>query len=215
MQKQEETYFCLRLKRSCYIEVENDIWLQLHSLGFRPGFSLYFQGVKVTKTKGFSGANVVYKWKRKYRGLTAEEAWFILTNLNDLDEALQSYQKRFGIEEMFRDFKSGGYNLEGTKVSDRCLMTLILLITLAYSQATLSGEILKNQGLAKYIGRVNKKTEKYPRHSNFYIGLHAIAWLESVQFFALEIQELMKLSPQKSANYQRGLRAVSLIASTV
>ncbi len=38
---------------------------------------------------------------------------------------------RFGIEEMFRDFKSGGYNLEGTKVSDKRLMTLILLITLA------------------------------------------------------------------------------------
>ncbi len=29
-----------------------------------------------------------------------------------LDEALKSYQKRWGIEEMFRDFKSGGYNLE-------------------------------------------------------------------------------------------------------
>ncbi len=81
---------------------------------------------------------------------SADEAWFILTNLNTLDKALNAYQKRFGIEEMFRDFKSGGYNLEGTKVSDRRLMTLILLITLAYSQATLSGEIIKNQGIAKY-----------------------------------------------------------------
>ena len=41
------------------------------------------------------------------------------------------------------------------------------------------------------------------------------AWLESLQFFAVEIQELMKLSPQKWANYQRGLRAASLIASTL
>ena len=46
-------------------------------------------------------------------------------------------------------------------------------------------------------------------------GFHAIAWLESIQFFAVEIQELMKLSPQKWANYQRGLRAASLIASTL
>ncbi len=142
LQEQEKTYFCLRLKRNCYLEVEQEVWLQLQALGLKPGLSLYFQGVKVTKTKGFSGANVVCKWKRKYRGWTADEAWFILTNLNSLDESLNAYQKahrlrrgflgvkteqeRFGIEEMFRDFKSGGYNLEGTKVSDKRLMTLIL-----------------------------------------------------------------------------------------
>lgn len=189
--------------------------MQLHSLGLRPGFSLYFQGVKVTKTKGFSGANVVCKWKRKYRGWTADEAGFILTNLDSLDSALNAYQKRFGIEEMFRDLKSGGYNLEGTKVGDRRLMSLILLITLAYSQATLSGEISKNQGVAKYVGRVTEKGRNHPRHSNFYVGLHGISWVESIQFFALEIRELMNLSPQKCANYQRGLRAARLIASTV
>ncbi len=146
---------------------------------------------------------------------SADEAWLILTNLNSLDESLNAYQKRFGIEEMFRDFKSGGYNLEGTKVSDKRLMTLILLVTLAYCQATLSGEIIKNQGIAKYVGRVKEKGRNQKRHSNFYLGLHAIAWLESLQFFAVEIQELMKLSPQKWANYQRGLRAASLIASTL
>ena len=185
------------------------------ALGLKPGLSLYFQGVKVTKTKGFSRANVVCKWKRKYRGWTADEAWFILTNLNSLDESLNAYQKRFGIEEMFRDFKSGGYNLEGTKVSDKRLMTLILLVTLAYCQATLSGEIIKNKGITKYVGRVKEKGRNQKRHSNFYLGLHALAWLESLQFFAVEIQELMKLSPQKWANYQRGLRAASLIASTL
>ncbi len=52
-------------------------------------------------------------------------------------------------------------------------------------------------------------------YSNFYLGLHVIAWWESLQFFAVEIRELMKLSPQKCANYQRGLRAASLIASTL
>ncbi len=41
----------------------------------------------MTKTKGFAGANVVCKWKRKYRGWTADEAWFILSNLNSLDQA--------------------------------------------------------------------------------------------------------------------------------
>ncbi len=215
LQQQEKTYFCLRLKRNCYLEVEKEVWMQLQTVGLQPGLSLYFQGVKVTKTKGFSGANVVCKWKRKYRGWTADEGWFILSNLNSLDESLDAYQKRFGIEEMFRDFKTGGYNLEGTKVEEKRLISLILLITLAYSQATLCGEIIKNKGVAKYVGRVTEKGRKYKRHSNFYLGLHAIAWLESLQFFAVEIRELMKLSPQKCANYQRGLRAASLIASTL
>ncbi len=65
------------------------------------------------------------------------------------------------------------------------------------------------------MGRVTEPGRKYKRHSNFYLGLHAIAWLESLQFFAVEIRELMKLSPQKCANYQRGLRAASLMASTL
>jgi len=215
LQQQEKTYFCLRLKRNCYLEVEKEVWMQLQAVGLQPGLSLYFQGVKVTKTKGFLGANVVCKWKRKYRGWTADEGWFILSNLNSLNESLNAYQKRFGIEEMFRDFKSGGYNLEGTKVEEKRLISLILLITLAYSQATLCGENIKNKGVAKYVGRVTEKGRKYKRHSDFYLGLHAIAWLESLQFFAVEIRELMKLSPQKCANYQRGLRAASLISSTL
>ncbi len=72
-------------------------------------------------------------------------------------------------------------------------MTLILLITLAYSQATLSGELIKNKGIAKYVGRVKETGRSHPRHSNFYLGLHAIAWLESIQFFAVEIRELTVL----------------------
>ncbi len=134
----------------------------------------------MTKTKGFTGANIAAKWKGKYRGWTAEEGWFILTNLDNLDEALKSYQKRFGIEEMFRDFKSGGYNLEDTQLTDKRLMSLILLITLAYAQATLSGEIIKEQGLAKYVGRVKEKGRTQRRHSHFYLGLHAIACFDNV-----------------------------------
>ena len=72
-------------------------------------------------------------------------------------------------------------------------MTLILLITLAYSQATLWGEILKTQGVAKYISRGPEKGRTKKRHSNFYIGLHGQAWVESLQLFQIETQALMNL----------------------
>ncbi len=43
-------------------------------------------------------------------------------------------------------------------------MSLILLITLAYTQVTLSGELVKEQGLAKYVGRVKEKGRTQRRH---------------------------------------------------
>ena len=55
------------------------------------------------------------KWKRRYQGWAPDEGWFILTNLDCLETAVLAYIKRFDIEEMFRDFKSGGYKLEETR----------------------------------------------------------------------------------------------------
>lgn len=78
--------------------------MQLNALGLAPGVSLYFQGVKVTKTKGFTGGNVACKWRRKYRGWTADEGWFILTSLEGLDAAIAAYPQRFCIEEMCARF---------------------------------------------------------------------------------------------------------------
>jgi hypothetical protein len=39
------------------------------------------------------------------------EKWY---NLGTLPEAIAAYKQRMGIEEMFRDCKTGGYNLEST-----------------------------------------------------------------------------------------------------
>jgi hypothetical protein len=67
--------------------------------------------------------------------------------------AIAAYQKRMGIEEMFRDYKSGGYYLEGTGLKSQRLMTLILLIALAYSSAIMQGTNLKMKSVKKYIVR--------------------------------------------------------------
>ncbi|NES23497.1 MAG: hypothetical protein F6K41_32410, partial [Symploca sp. SIO3E6] len=64
------------------------------------GVSFYFKGVKITKTKGFAQGEVVGKWSRKYRDKkSSEDAWFISTNLGSFSQAINSYKKRFGIEE--------------------------------------------------------------------------------------------------------------------
>lgn len=214
LQSIPQTYFCLRLRRNEYVEIADDIWLKLQDLGVTPGIYVYLEGVKLTKNKGFSPANIVGKWKRKYRGWTVEEAWFILTNLADLELALSAYQKRFGIEEMFRDYKTGGYNLESTGVTGNRLIALIILITLAYTSSIMSGEKIINKGVAKYVGRVREPGRTHRRHSNFYIGIHGYDWIESLQFFVEQTAQLMSLSPHKLPYYQRGRRAETLIKST-
>lgn len=143
--REQEVSFCLRLKKNEFVEVENGRWQELKDLGLKPGVSLFIEGVKVTKTKQMSGFNIACKWKRKILGVAPKEGWFILTNLENLELAIAAYRKRFSIEEMFRDFKSGGYNLEDTNVSGERLSSLILLIAIAYSSATFKGQKIKNK----------------------------------------------------------------------
>ncbi len=206
--------FSLRLKKNEYVELEEHIWFQLSDLGLTPGMSLYYQGVKVTKTKGFGGFNLAAKWKRNYQGKSSRETWFILTNMNSLAAATSAYAKRMGIEEMFRDFKKGGYNLEITRVGDRRLISIILLICLSYSLSTFAGQNIKSKGVAKYVSRPTETQRTNRRHSSFSIGLNGQNWLDSMAFFRDVVQELLCFSSHKMSYYLEGMRAVSLIQSS-
>jgi hypothetical protein len=212
--RDQDVYFCLRLKKNEFIEVEKEIWLELKNLGLSPGTSFFLKGVKVTKTKGFVNFNLACKWKRKILGVAPEEGWFLLTNLETLELAIASYKRRFDIEEMFRDFKSGGYNLEGTAVSGERFIALILLIAIAYTSATLYGQKIKRMGLQKYVGRVKEYGRIERRHSSFYIGLYGYTWVNFMETCQELVIHLLKLSPNKRRYYQQGQRAMKLIMST-
>ena len=214
LSEEQKVYLSLRLKKNEYAELEEDIWFQLSDLGLAPGMSLYYQGVKVTKTKGFAGFNLAAKLKRNYRGKSTKETWFILTNLNSLPLATSAYAKRMGIEEMFRDFKRGGYNLEITRVGNRRLISLILLICLSYSLSTFVGQNIKSKGVAEYIARPTEQGRNYSRHSSFSIGLNSQNWVDSMAFFQDVVQELICFSTHKLPYYLKGTRAVSLIQSS-
>ena len=179
--REQRVYFCLRLKQNEFVQVEGGIWLHLSAVGLLPGVSLYFQGVKVTKSKGIGGFNVACKWQRKYQGWAAKEGWFILTNLDSLELAIKAYKRRFDIEEMFRDFKSGGYNLEETNVSGARLLALILVIAIAYSSTTMHDQKLKRMGVQKYIGRIKEVGRIERRHRSFYIGLYGQNWVNFME----------------------------------
>lgn len=209
--REQNVYFCLRLKQNEFVLLEDEIWLQLSALSLSPGMTLYLNGVRVTKQKGFAKFNVACKWKRKYWEWDPDEGWFILTNLPDLESAILAYKKRFRIEEMLRDFKSGGYNLEETNVSGERLLALILLIAIAYTFTTMQGQKIKRMGVQKYVGRLKEFGRIERRHSSFYIGLYGDNWVNFMGPCWELVTELMKLNRNKRSFYQRGLRAMRLI----
>jgi hypothetical protein len=205
--------FCLRLKKTNFVEKETGIWVELNELGLLEGISIFLEGVKVTKTKNIKGFNVACKWKRKVSGFSQKEGWFILTDLT-LKLAIDRYRQRFDIEEMFRDFKTGGYNLESTKVSGERLTSLLLLISLAYLSATIEGQLINQKGIQKYVGRVKETGRTQRRHSCFYAGLYGHTWVNFVSNCEALVEELLRLSPSKLTYYQRGKRAMQLVTAT-
>ena len=215
LSEQASVYFALRLKKNEYVELESQIWFQLRDLGLAPGMSVYFEGVKVTKTKGFAGFNLAAKWQKKYRHKCSQEPWFILTNLPDLAAATSAYAQRMGIEEMFRDFKLGGYNLESTRVTGSRLISLIILISLSYSSSTLIGRNIKSKGISDYICRPQQKHRAFARGSSFSIGLNSQTWVDSFLFLQDAVLELLSFSPHKLPHYLKGMRAISLIQQSL
>jgi len=115
--KTKKVFFALRIKQDTYIRQSEGNYQQLNQLGLTPGMKFFHSGVNYTKQKGFGRFNLAAYWKRKYRGSCEKHGWFILTNLSGIDEVIQVYQSRSGIESLFKDCKTGGYNLEGTKAS--------------------------------------------------------------------------------------------------
>jgi hypothetical protein len=102
------------LKKATCLEVENQNRQRLDELQKKRESPYIIKGRESVKPGQFQDFLAVAKWKRNYRNQTTKWPWYILTNLGSLTVALQAYKRRMGIEEMFRDCKSGGYNLEGT-----------------------------------------------------------------------------------------------------
>jgi hypothetical protein len=115
---------------------------------------------------------------------------------------------------MFKDCKSGGYNLEGSKASVERLTRVVLLIAIAYTCAGLSGRKIKQLGRQKYVSRLKELGRLDKRHSSFWVGLYGQMWVAGLEFWSDLVPQLMSIKPNKLPFFQRGLRAMVLIQST-
>lgn len=204
--------FALRQKKSLYFTEEAGAgYKSLNSLGLQPGMSKFYSDVFCNKEDGLGPFNLALYWKRKYRKKGSKEAWFILTNLSELKLALAVYRCRWGIEQMFKDCKSGGYNLEDTKLNDIRFIALLLIITIAYSLATLQGHSIRQSSLELYAGRIQEHKDKTLRQSDFSLGLYGQRWGYAMALWPDLAMALISLKPHKRLCFQRGFLALSLI----
>ncbi|OUL23055.1 transposase [Nostoc sp. RF31YmG] len=203
--------FVFRQKKDTTFREKRHSFQPLSSIEIYPGIRKFYSGVSFTQKKGFGRFNLAIYWKRKYRGKQDKEAWYLLTNLSDLETAIKIYRQRFGIEAMFKDCKTGGYNLESSQANPDRLVRIIFLIALAMTSAWIQGQKIKLQRQQSYVCRPQEQGKTEKRHSNFWIGLYGFNWIIAWHECQVWVEELVGSIRNKQVYYQRGLRAMKLI----
>ena len=115
---------------------------------------------------------------------------------------------------MFRDWKAGGYCLEGTQVEGKRFMTIVLLVAIAYTCATTQGQQLKQKQLQQYIARPETPGSVHRRHSAFHIGLAVYRWVPFWHRCQQLVLALIQLDRNKIQYHLRGLKAIESILIT-
>ncbi len=203
--------FVFRQKQDTTFREKRHQFHPLSSIPISPGCRRFYTHVNLTQKLGKGRFNLAVYWKRKYRGKQEDEVWYLLTNLPDLETTIGSYRQRFGIEAMFRDCKTGGYNLEACKANPERLMRLILLIAISLTSAWLYGQRIQLQRQQPYVCRSQEKGRTTKRHSNFWIGLYGQNWIVAWNECQVWVQEIIDFIRNKQTFYRRGLRAMALI----
>ena len=203
--------FVLRQKKSTTFRQKRRKFSSLSNVQVAPGQRKFLSQINITHKKGFGRFNLAVYWRRKYKTKQEKFPWYLLTNLANLETAVKAYKQRFGIEAMFKDCKSGGYNLEGSQASPDKLVRLVLLIALAMTSAWLQGEKTSTLGNSPYICRPKEAARTRRRHSNFWVGLYGHNWIVAFHECQEWVEELITSIRNKRTFYQRGLKALTHI----
>lgn len=102
----------------------------------------------------------------------ADDVWYIANNLDE-PTAIREYKKRFDIEEMFKDFKGGGFNIEKTWCENiQYIRMLYLCVSIAYCWMITLGTSCSKDKKNKIIGATKTlKGKKVRIYSLFRSGL--------------------------------------------
>jgi hypothetical protein len=106
------------------------------------------------------------------RAEDSDDTWYLATNM-DSKYAVMEYKKRFIIEEMFKDLKSNGFNIEGTWTESIIYFrNLYLCVSMAYTWMIVLGADCSKNKKSKIIGATKNIKNKVVRiYSLFTSGM--------------------------------------------
>jgi hypothetical protein len=146
---------CLRLRAHEYVCRAGALYFEPLPLVL-PGTRRFWPQVAFTQTHAVRGLNLAMYWAP-----TAAEPWYLITTEPTCKLACSSYQKRFRIEEMFKDFKNNGrgfgLELTGIRHADR-LERLLLALALVYTWLLLWGAYVIATGQQKLVDNTRRPT---------------------------------------------------------
>jgi hypothetical protein len=146
---------CLRLRAHEYVRRAGTAYFEMLPL-LLPGQRRFWPHITFTQKHAVTGLNLAMYWAP-----TAAEPWSLITTEGTCKLACASYQRRFRIEEMFKDFKNNGrgfgLELTGVRHADR-LERLLLALALVYTWLLLWGAYVIASGQQKLVDNVRKPT---------------------------------------------------------
>ena len=90
--------FVLRLNKNTKIKPCYKKYQSLDSLNIKPGNKVLYSKVLVTEEKHKDRFNVVVYWRRKYNNKQLSTPWYLLTNLENKEEAIKIFTSRGGCD---------------------------------------------------------------------------------------------------------------------
>lgn len=167
--------FNLGQSKSTWMKYASGRWEQLKKLKVSEGNPCYYQGVFLTKKHEYGPVNLIAYWDREKKQIR-----YSATSRRACKATLNWGKRRSWIEATFRDFKSGGFQLESSKLTKPDRMNrLLLVMAITYLWCYHVGRWVFKTGERRQVDTGRKRN-----HSFFRMGLD---WL--IQAIPRSIQD--------------------------
>lgn len=151
-------HFVQRIDQNLWVYPRGRRAFKLHTSGLQPGQFRSFGRVRITQQR-FGWVELIGYWRPD-----EDEPWYLISDCTLGRQAVQVYRRRFWIEEMFRDFKSHGWDLEASRIrSPARFERLLVIIAFAYVWLVHIGVAVVKRGLRYRLDRRTRRTLSYFR----------------------------------------------------
>ena len=158
------------------MRLRSDTWIhgagaplgcEVRKLQLQRGQCRGFWNVQLWADRSFS-ANLVLAFPT---GLPMEEPWYLVSNLNPSLDLVWTYGQRFCCEQLFRDQKSGIFQLESSGLQDPGRIDrLLLVVAIAVLAASL-------QGYAVSLGGQRRRVDPHWKRGMSFLRI-GLSWLQ-------------------------------------